>query len=109
MYCQTALGLLMPTLQKYRRHVKQVHAADLNDGHGAGYLPFARNGTYPNANNAWERHKVALVARLRAAGFALLDTQFLVGDHMRQFGAIEIPRLAYLRRLHAATRLPVRF
>jgi len=52
---------------------------------------------------------VHLVARLRAAGFVLLDTQFLVGDHMRQFGAIEIPRFEYLRRLHAATRLPVRF
>jgi len=32
----------------------------------------------------------------------------LVGDHLRQFGAIEIPRLAYLRRLRVATRQPAR-
>jgi len=51
---------------------------------------------------------MALVARLRAAGLVLRDTRLLVGDHLRQFGAIEILRLAYLRRLHVATRLPAR-
>ncbi len=42
-----------------------------------------------------------LVARLRCGGFRLLDTQF-VTDHLRQFGAIEIPRTQYRRRLAAA-------
>ena len=70
---------------------------------------FAGESMFSRERDASKVALVALVARLRAAGFALLDTQFLVGDHMRQFGAIEIPRLAYLRRLHAATRLPVRF
>lgn len=37
---------------------------------------------------------VYLVARLRAGGFILLDTQF-VTDHLSQFGATEIPRGAY--------------
>ncbi len=44
---------------------------------------------------------VHLVARLRAAGFALLDTQF-VTEHLGRFGAVEIPRTDYRRRLAAA-------
>lgn len=44
---------------------------------------------------------VHLVARLRAAGFTLLDTQF-VTDHLARFGAIEIPRAEYRRRLNHA-------
>lgn len=36
----------------------------------------------------------ALVARLRAGGFTLLDTQFLTG-HLASFGAIEISARAY--------------
>lgn len=41
---------------------------------------------------------VHLVARLKAAGYSLLDTQFVTG-HLSRFGAIEIPRAAYRRRL----------
>lgn len=44
---------------------------------------------------------VALVERLRACGFVLLDTQW-VTPHLAQFGAIEIPRGEYLERLAAA-------
>jgi leucyl/phenylalanyl-tRNA--protein transferase len=44
---------------------------------------------------------VHLVARLRAGGFALLDTQ-MATDHMQRFGAVEIPRRDYRRRLAAA-------
>jgi leucyl/phenylalanyl-tRNA--protein transferase len=44
---------------------------------------------------------VALVARLRSRGYVLLDTQW-VTEHLEQFGAIEIPRDDYLRRLEAA-------
>ena len=44
---------------------------------------------------------VHLVARLKAGGFALLDTQFIT-DHLKQFGAIEIERRDYRRRLEAA-------
>ncbi len=46
---------------------------------------------------------VHLVARLRAGGFHLLDTQF-VTDHLARFGAAEIPRAEYQRRLAAALR-----
>lgn len=41
---------------------------------------------------------VHLVARLRAGGFRLLDTQF-VTDHLRQFGAFEMPRRGYHKLL----------
>ena len=44
---------------------------------------------------------VHLVARLRLAGFTLLDTQFIT-DHLRQLGAIEISREYYHSRLPAA-------
>lgn len=44
---------------------------------------------------------VALVARLRYAGFRLLDTQF-VTEHLKTLGAEEISRHAYHARLSAA-------
>ena len=44
---------------------------------------------------------VALVARLNAGGFRLLDTQF-VTEHLARLGAVEIGRAAYHRRLQAA-------
>ena len=42
-----------------------------------------------------------LVGRLIAGGYRLLDTQFLT-DHLTQFGAVEIDRAEYQRRLAAA-------
>ena len=42
-----------------------------------------------------------LVARLRIGGFQLLDTQF-VTPHLQRFGAIEISRAAYRRKLAQA-------
>jgi leucyl/phenylalanyl-tRNA--protein transferase len=53
---------------------------------------------------ARDASKVALVhlaARLRAGGFTLLDTQF-VTDHLTRFGAVEIDKAEYLRRLATA-------
>lgn len=44
---------------------------------------------------------VHLVARLKAGGYVLLDTQF-VTEHLKQFGAIEISRLQYRKMLRAA-------
>jgi leucyl/phenylalanyl-tRNA--protein transferase len=44
---------------------------------------------------------VHLVARLRRGGFVLLDAQFITA-HLRQFGAVEIPRRRYLEKLAAA-------
>jgi leucyl/phenylalanyl-tRNA--protein transferase len=46
---------------------------------------------------------VALVARLKAKGFELLDTQFIT-PHLARFGAREISREAYLHLLAQAIR-----
>lgn len=51
---------------------------------------------------------VALVARLRAGGFTLLDTQFVTA-HLATLGAIEVPRGEYRRRLREALERPGRF
>lgn len=51
---------------------------------------------------------VALVERLRARGYVLLDTQW-VTPHLAQFGGIEIRRSEYLERLEAALALPCEF
>jgi leucyl/phenylalanyl-tRNA--protein transferase len=51
---------------------------------------------------------VHLVARLRHGGFRLLDAQF-VTDHLKQFGAVEIPRAEYQKRLAEALDEPARF
>jgi leucyl/phenylalanyl-tRNA--protein transferase len=48
---------------------------------------------------------VHLVARLRLGGFTLLDTQFTTG-HLMRFGAREIPRDEYRRRLNEAIAQP---
>jgi len=51
---------------------------------------------------------VHLVARLIAGGFRLLDAQFMT-DHLEQFGAEEISRTAYHRRLKQALEAEARF
>jgi leucyl/phenylalanyl-tRNA--protein transferase len=51
---------------------------------------------------------VHLVARLIVGGFQLLDTQFLT-DHLARFGAEEIPRREYQRRLSRALRVRAAF
>lgn len=51
---------------------------------------------------------VHLVARLRLCGFVLLDTQFLT-SHLARFGAVEIPKAEYRRRLAAALETPARW
>ena len=45
----------------------------------------------------------ALVKRLDERGFTLLDTQW-VTEHLRMFGACEIPRTEYMQRLRVALR-----
>ena len=51
---------------------------------------------------------VYLVARLIRGGYRLLDTQF-VTPHLAQFGAVEISRDQYRRRLAHATDRPADF
>lgn len=55
--------------------------------------------------------KIALVhlaRRLEAGGFDFIDCQY-ISPHLRQFGAIEISRADYERRLTVALAMPARF
>jgi len=59
----------------------------------------------PNASKVALAH---LVRRLDERGYTLLDTQW-VTEHLTQFGAHEIPRSTYLRRLAKALDLSCSF
>lgn len=65
---------------------------------------FFGESMYSRVTDASKVALAQLVARLRLGGFRLLDTQF-VTDHLEQFGAVEISRAQYHRRLSAAIQL----
>ncbi|MBC7579901.1 MAG: leucyl/phenylalanyl-tRNA--protein transferase [Tardiphaga sp.] len=76
---------------------------------------FFGESMFHHARDASKVALVHLVARLIAGGFVLLDTQY-VTDHLRSFGATEVPRARYRKLLDAALtdiaefdRLPVDF
>jgi leucyl/phenylalanyl-tRNA--protein transferase len=69
---------------------------------------FFGESMFHRARDASKVALVALVERLRAKQFALLDTQWLT-PHLGQFGAIEIPREQYLKLLKQALDLPRKF
>lgn len=55
---------------------------------------FFGESMFHRARDASKVALVHLIARLLAGGYELLDTQF-VTDHLRSFGAIEVPRQRY--------------
>jgi leucyl/phenylalanyl-tRNA--protein transferase len=74
---------------------------------------FFGESMFHRARDASKIALVHLVARLKAGGYRLLDTQF-VTDHLRSFGATEVSRPIYHKLLDAAlvgeadfTALPV--
>ena len=69
---------------------------------------FFGESMFSRATDASKVALVHLVARLRAGGFALLDTQFLT-SHLERFGTVEIPRRAYRERLAAALTVEADF
>lgn len=69
---------------------------------------FFGESMFHRATDASKVALVALVERLRAGGFALLDTQWLT-PHLAQFGTYEITRSHYLRRLRQAVALDCQF
>jgi len=62
---------------------------------------FAGESMFSRVTDASKIALVYLVKRLRDQGFVLHDTQFMT-NHLRRFGAIEIPRAEYQRRLRQA-------
>ena len=93
-----------------------AHSVEVRDGDRlvGGLYGVALGGAFfgesmfHTATDASKIALVALVERLRARGFTLLDTQW-VTPHLEQFGAIEIPRPDYLRRLEKSLPLEVKF
>ena len=69
---------------------------------------FMGESMFSHATDASKVCLVHLVERLRARGYSLFDVQFTTG-HLKRFGATEIPRKEYLRRLGKAIRETRRF
>jgi leucyl/phenylalanyl-tRNA--protein transferase len=69
---------------------------------------FFGESMFSRAPDASKVALVHLVARLRRGGFTLLDTQF-VTPHLIRFGAVEIARREYRKRLEGALKLRARF
>ena len=62
---------------------------------------FFGESMFHRARDASKIALVHLVARLKAGGYRLLDTQF-VTEHLRSFGAVEVPKRRYHRVLDEA-------
>jgi len=69
---------------------------------------FFGESMFSRARDASKVALVHLVARLIAGGYRLLDAQFMT-DHLTQFGAEEISRLDYHRRLSLALSVEADF
>jgi leucyl/phenylalanyl-tRNA--protein transferase len=94
-------------------HAHSVEVWDGEDLVGGLYGPsigaaFFGESMFSRATDASKMALVHLVARLRAGGYRLLDTQFITA-HLAQFGAVEISRAAYRRLLKPAVRAKADF
>jgi len=69
---------------------------------------FFGESMFSTATDASKIALTALVHVLREGGFTLLDTQYLT-PHLAQFGAVEVPRAEYRRRLADAIARPAAF
>ena len=69
---------------------------------------FFGESMFSRARDASKVALVHLVARLIGGGFTLLDAQFMT-EHLAQFGAEEIPRIEYHRRLDRALAVEADF
>jgi leucyl/phenylalanyl-tRNA---protein transferase len=102
----------------YRALHRMGHAHSVEvwvDGDLAGGLygvalgaAFFGESMFSRSRDASKIALIALVARLNAGGFRLLDTQF-VTDHLARLGAVEISRTAYRQRLADAIARPADF
>ena len=113
---QTWINERIITLYTSLYHMGHAHSVECwRDGVLAGGLygitlggAFFGESMFSLANDASKVALVHLVARLRAGGFALLDSQFIT-SHLSQFGAREIPRATYRRRLAEALKVNADF
>jgi leucyl/phenylalanyl-tRNA--protein transferase len=97
-------------------HLGLAHSVESwRDGRLAGGLygvalgaAFFGESMFSRETDASKVALVALVERLRHRGYTLLDTQFMT-SHLARFGAVEIRRRDYERRLAAALSLGCSF
>jgi leucyl/phenylalanyl-tRNA--protein transferase len=69
---------------------------------------FCGESMFSRVSGASKVALASLVDRLRARGFAILDTQW-VTPHLENFGACEIPRSEYLEKLAKAVEMKTSF
>ena len=69
---------------------------------------FFGESMFSRESNASKVALVALVNHLRKRNFILLDTQWTT-PHLRQFGAVDIPKNDYMKQLNEAIKLDVSF
>ncbi len=87
-------------------HCHTVEVYDGNELVGGLYgvtlgRAFFGESMFHRARDASKVALVHLIARLRAGGYRLLDTQY-VTEHLRNFGAVEVPKRRYHRLLEEA-------
>ena len=85
-------------------HTVEVYDGDMLVGGLYGVSlgrAFFGESMFHRARDASKIALVHLVARLKAGGYRLLDTQFVTG-HLQTFGAVEVPKRRYHRLLEEA-------
>ena len=70
------------------------------------YGVFCGESMFSRKTNASKIALIKLVELLIDKGVVLLDTQYIT-DHLKQFGAIEIPREEYQKKLEEALKLDI--
>ena len=113
---QTWINERIITLYTSLYHLGHAHSVECwRDGALAGGLygitlggAFFGESMFSHETDASKVALVHLVARLRAGGFTLLDSQFVTA-HLSQFGAREIPRAAYRVQLAEALKVDADF
>jgi leucyl/phenylalanyl-tRNA--protein transferase len=106
---RTWINARIRTLYRKLYERRHCHSVEVYDGdHLIGGLygvtlgrAFFGESMFHRERDASKIALVHLVARLRAGGFKLLDTQFIT-DHLKTFGAVEVPRRQYHKLLEAA-------
>ena len=104
------------TIRKLYRelhHMGHAHSVEAYDGDelvGGLYgvslgAAFFGESMFSRRTDASKICLVHLVERMKAKGFELLDTQFTT-EHLKTFGAIDVPKDDYLKLLHAAVNSP---
>jgi len=102
-----------PIREAYTRLHRIGHAHSVEAWHGdrlAGGLygvslgrVFFGESMFSKETDASKICLVRLVERLKARGFALLDTQFTT-EHLKRFGAVDVPRARYETMLAEALK-----